>query len=174
MQNSHRFLSLWANLIVSYYERNCWGAKIIRDSTNFEIEYNHTLEIFTFNDGVVNEIEKSHFDSIISHVVKRIDEILDYGNSQHLDYVKIVCNKLQGKLSEVAEIKSDTLDDLDYKNNGWGWSLVMPKKQPKKNYLEVWDKPITGEDGKHVYILQNRWLFQYWIWWGILNGSRRA
>lgn len=129
-------------------------AKIIRDSTNVVIEYNEAVESFTFDGIMVNEIEKSYFENILSYAVKQIDEILDYGNPQHIVYIEGICKKLQEKLVEIAEIKSDKLDDLDCEKNGWTTSLVIPKRKPKKDYLELWDKSIYGEDGKHEYILQ--------------------
>ncbi|WP_298238388.1 hypothetical protein [uncultured Algibacter sp.] len=129
-------------------------AKIIRDTIELRIEYNGVVQNFTYQGNWVNEIQKTYFDKTVSLVVKQIDEILDYDNPKHIDYVKGISNKLKRKLIDINTLKTDNLENLDYQIYDWDMSLVYPVNPPKEKTKELWINSISGKDDRYEYVLQ--------------------
>lgn len=120
----------------------------------FDIEYNHSVQNFLYNDNWVTEIPSSYFDKTKEKIEILIDENIDYSDEANIIFIENLLSDVQIFLTSLKE-KLDSYSSNNFANEDWSNCLAFPVNPPRISTLDLPEpSPKNNFDDRSEYIIE--------------------
>lgn len=121
---------------------------------NFDIEFNESINNFSYNKMWVNEIPSNYFKPTISKIEKLIDKNIDYNDEQNIYFIESILEDIQDLIKSLNH-RLLNYSSYDFSKIEWSFSNDFPDYPPENLTTELpTPSPSNHSEFKTVDILQ--------------------
>ncbi|MBP2284780.1 hypothetical protein H4V97_003098 [Flavobacterium sp. CG_23.5] len=126
----------------------------ISELLNFDIDFNESINNFSYNKMWVNEIPSNYFKPTISKIEKLIDKNIDYNDEQNIYFIESVLEDIQ-ELIKSLNNRLLNYSSYDFSKIEWSVSFDFPDNPPENLTTELpTPLPSNNSESKTPVILQ--------------------
>lgn len=128
--------------------------KEISKLLNFDIEFNDSINNFSYNNMWVHEIPSNYYKPTISKIEKLIDKNIDYNDEQNIFFIESVLEDIQ-ELCISLHQRLSNYSAYDFTNIEWSLSCEFPDYPPENSTTDLpTPSPSNYSESKTEVILQ--------------------